>query len=239
MVDWTVLADKMDKEGETLQEVGKSGRFFVKGRFDGSARLAERVFQKRLIFTKNPSFTTAVFQVMDCRDIGRLDDKYNGIMCGFCLPYLSKAAAVKLINDAAQLLNPNGVFYLSTMEENEDNKSGLKTSSTGDQLYMYYHQAEYLTNALQENNFSIIDLRRQDYPTQDGTSTTDLIILAGKLKKCKSGNLYRCNRSFFPSSSSRVSTRSGSGTQQSTGHTAAHCGSSWKPTHSVHLSGTM
>ena len=50
---------------------------------------------------------------------------------------------------------------------------------------------------------------------------------------------YRCRRSFRSSSSASVSSLSGSGTQQSTGQTAAHCGSSWKPTHSVHLSGTM
>ena len=121
---------------------------------------------------------TAEFLMMDCREISLLDKQYNGIMCGFCLPYLSKEEAVKLIGDAVKLLKPNGVFYLSTMEENEDNTSGLKTSSTGDQMYLYYHQAEYLTNALQENNFKIIAVRHQDYPTQDGTKTTDLIILA-------------------------------------------------------------
>ena len=43
----------------------------------------------------------------------------------------------------------------------------------------------------------------------------------------------------FANSSSSVSTLSSSGTQQSTGQTAAHCGSSWKPLHSVHLSTTI
>lgn len=45
--------------------------------------------------------------------------------------------------------------------------------------------------------------------------------------------------SFFLRSSSSVSSFLGSGKQQSTGQTAAHCGSSWKPLHSVHLSGTI
>ena len=43
----------------------------------------------------------------------------------------------------------------------------------------------------------------------------------------------------FSNSSDSSSTLSSSGTQQSTGQTAAHCGSSWKPLHSVHLSGDM
>lgn len=38
---------------------------------------------------------------------------------------------------------------------------------------------------------------------------------------------------------SSLSTWSSSGTQQSTGQTAAHCGSSWKPLHSVHFPGTI
>lgn len=35
-------------------------------------------------------------------------------MCGFCLPYLSKEETEKLINDVSRLLNPEGVFYIST-----------------------------------------------------------------------------------------------------------------------------
>lgn len=121
----------------------------------------------------------AEFQIMDARDIGRLGKQYDAIMCGFCLPYLSREEAVQLIADASILLTANGVFYISTMED-DYNKSGLKTSSSGDEIYMYFHQADYLTDALQENDFTIIALRRQDYPTQDGTKTTDLVMLAGK-----------------------------------------------------------
>ena len=47
--------------------------------------------------------------------------------------------------------------------------------------------------------------------------------------------LARARSSSTPSASGRA----GSGTQQSTGHTAAHASWSKKPTHSVHFSGTM
>ena len=122
----------------------------------------------------------AEFQVMDCRDISTIGRKYDAIMCGFCLPYLSKKDAVKLIGDASGLLNPHGVFYLSTMEENDDNKSGLRISSSRDSVYIHYHRSDYLTDALKENDFKIIDLCRQDYPTNDATKTIDLIIIAQK-----------------------------------------------------------
>ncbi|MBC7774229.1 MAG: class I SAM-dependent methyltransferase [Phycisphaerae bacterium] len=123
---------------------------------------------------------TAEFQLMDCRDIAILDKKYDGIMCGFCLPYLSKEESLKLIKDSAMLLKPNGVLYLSTMEDDYD-KSGIQTNSGGDQVYMYFHQADYLSAALEENGFEIIELKRQDFPSQGGIETTDLLIVASKV----------------------------------------------------------
>jgi trans-aconitate methyltransferase len=120
------------------------------------------------------------FKLMDCRELNTIDQKFDGIMCGFCLPYVSEEEAVKLIADALELLNPKGLIYISTMEENEDIQSGVRTSSHGDKMYMYYHKADYLTNALIENNFKIIELQRLNYPGPDGKKVTDLIIIAGK-----------------------------------------------------------
>jgi len=121
----------------------------------------------------------AEFEVMDCREIGLLPNKYDAIMCGFCLPYLSKEESIKLINDATLQLKSDGVLYISTMED-DYSKSGIQTNSYGDQIFMYFHQSDYLTQALEANGFKIIDLTRQDYPTQGGTKTTDLLILARK-----------------------------------------------------------
>jgi 2-polyprenyl-3-methyl-5-hydroxy-6-metoxy-1,4-benzoquinol methylase len=120
------------------------------------------------------------FEVMDCRDINSLNKTFEGIMCGFCLPYLSKEEAIQLINDSSKLLNPNGVIYISTMED-DYSKSSWKSSSDGKhQLFMYYHQEDYLGEVLTKNGFKIIELRHQDYPTTDGTKVVDLIIIAQK-----------------------------------------------------------
>lgn len=122
---------------------------------------------------------TAEFKVMDCREINKLEKKYDAIMCGFCLPYLSKEEAIKLIADASQLLKAGGVIYISTMEDDYA-KSAFKKGSTCEEIFMHYHQADYLTQALKENKFMVIDLKRQDYPEKDGTKTTDLILIAEK-----------------------------------------------------------
>lgn len=118
----------------------------------------------------------AEFRLMDCRNIDQINKKYDAIMCGFALPYLSKEEAIKLIGDAAGVLKPGGIFYLSTMED-DYGKSGLQQSSTGDSIYMYYHQADYLTGALRENGFIVIHLQRKTYT--DGSGTIDLVIIAG------------------------------------------------------------
>ena len=128
----------------------------------------------KLAKANNP---TAEVQLMDGRDIIGLGKKYDGIMCGFFLPYLSKEDAIKLICDAAKVLNPKGLLYISTMED-DYRKSGLKKGSQGDEIFMHYHQADYLIAALEESNFSILKLDRKEYPAPNGTKTTDIILIA-------------------------------------------------------------
>lgn len=122
----------------------------------------------------------AELQLLDCRDILALNRKFQGILAGFCLPYLSEAESVKLIADSSQLLYNGGVLYLSTMEADDQNVSGIKTSSYGDKLYMYYHNAEFLTAALEKHGFKLLALDRKVSVSSDGTRVSDLILLAGK-----------------------------------------------------------
>jgi ubiquinone/menaquinone biosynthesis C-methylase UbiE len=124
---------------------------------------------------------TAEFQIMDCRNINMLNKKYNAIMCGFCLPYLSKQEVGKLISDAANLLEPKGLFYLSTMED-DYSKSGFQKGSSGDEIFMHYYEADYLVSTLKKNHFKMTHLDRKIYPSQDGTTTTDLILIAEKIR---------------------------------------------------------
>ncbi|WP_130733858.1 class I SAM-dependent methyltransferase [Flavobacterium sp. J27] len=131
----------------------------------------------KLAQKNNPS---ADFQLLDCRHFLQLNKKFDGIMCGFGLPYLSESDSVQLIKDASICLHQNGILYLSTMEENEDRKSGYKKGSTGDEIYIYYHQETYLIKALHKSGFKIISEIRKNFPEKDGTYTTDLILIAQK-----------------------------------------------------------
>jgi 2-polyprenyl-3-methyl-5-hydroxy-6-metoxy-1,4-benzoquinol methylase len=121
----------------------------------------------------------ARFKLMDCRKISAIDKNFDGIVCGFILPYLSKAETEKLIYDAAKLLKTNGMLYLSTMEDDES-RSGFQTSAAGNRMYINYHGEEHLTSTLKKNDLEIKNLQRKVYPGNDGSTTTDLLIIAVK-----------------------------------------------------------
>jgi len=119
---------------------------------------------------------TDVFTKMDCRDVSKLTKTYDAIVGAFALPYLSKEESFDLIKDASTRLNTNGLLYLSTMED-DYSKSELVSSSQGDQMFIHYHETDYLKKALENNGFEIIHLSRKQYPGPDGKPVTDLLIL--------------------------------------------------------------
>ncbi|CAN5275274.1 class I SAM-dependent methyltransferase [soil metagenome] len=121
----------------------------------------------------------AKFQLLDGREINKLQKKYDAIMCGFCFPYFSKEEAIKFIADAKYVLNKNGILYISTME-NDYEKSGLQKGSAGDEIYIHYHEEKYLKDALLKNDFSFLKTERIGSIMGNGEAVTDLILIAQK-----------------------------------------------------------
>ena len=70
----------------------------------------------------------ANFMLLDARETSTVKEQFDGIVCGFCLPYLAKEDCRKLIADCARLLPAEGIFYLSTLEGNYQ-RSGYQTGS--------------------------------------------------------------------------------------------------------------
>ena len=122
----------------------------------------------------NPS---ADFQVIDCREISKIDIRFDGIVCGFCLPYLSPAESQKLIADCAKLLKPEGTIYISTMEEDAVNHSGIKKNSAGEETYIHYYSEKQLRYILEFNNFNLVDIQRKTY-IYNNCEVTDIILIA-------------------------------------------------------------
>ena len=123
----------------------------------------------------------AKFKTMDCRNIDQLVTKYDGIVGGFCLPYLNRDEAEKFIHDCSALLNSKGVIYLSTMEGDYKNSGyEISKSNPDDKLYTHYYQAQYLIDVLKQNNFRKVKLICQKNPEPKSKPIIDLLIIAKK-----------------------------------------------------------
>lgn len=118
--------------------------------------------------------------VMDCRDIRQLNQQFDAVISGFCMPYLSKEECAQLVQDSAFLLHDQGSIYLS-MIEGDYEKSGYQTSSNGETTtFVYYHQEDYVTEMLQEHQFEIVDVLRKNYMPANGGPSVHLIFIARK-----------------------------------------------------------
>lgn len=121
----------------------------------------------------------AKFKVMDCREIDQLQMQYDGIICGFCVPYLSKSDCVKLIHDCKNLLTPQGVIYISFVE-GDYSQSGFQTGSSGDRAYFYYHPLDEISHELRKNTFKRIEIMHKHYLKRENIEEIHTIVIAQK-----------------------------------------------------------
>lgn len=126
----------------------------------------------------------ARFEIMDSRRIDEIKTRFDGIVCGFCLPYLSQIDSRKLIFDCFNLLNVNGLLYISFVE-GDPVKSGFQISSTGDRSYFYYHTLDDLTNQLIEKKFDNLKISRVEYNKPENIKEIHTIVIAKKSPEIK------------------------------------------------------
>ena len=124
----------------------------------------------------NPSVS---FAIMDSRQIDEIKTKYDGIVCGFCLPYLSQKDSRKLITDCYNLLNENGLIYISFVE-GDPSKSGFQITSSGDRSYFYYHNLSDLNTKLIESNFDELNIFKVEYNKSESEIDIHTILTARK-----------------------------------------------------------
>ncbi|WP_299248108.1 class I SAM-dependent methyltransferase [uncultured Aquimarina sp.] len=122
------------------------------------------------------------FKVMDGRKINTIQSKFDGIISGFYLPYLSKSDRFNFIKDCERLLNNNGILYISFVEGDQNN-SGYQTGSTGHKVYFHYHNLNNLKKELTEHHFSILKIIHKQYPKKDETTEIHTIVIAKQIRK--------------------------------------------------------
>ena len=119
------------------------------------------------------------FQLLDARAISTLGTKFDVILLGFCLPYLSRAETIRLFADVASMIGDNGLLYLSTME-GDYGRSGYQSNSSEDRIFVYYHSLKFLTEQLAINGFEVLQTERVPFPSKENSGVEDLFIYARK-----------------------------------------------------------
>ncbi len=118
-------------------------------------------------------------QILDCRNLKTINTVFDGIICGFTIPYLSKPDCSKLITDCSNLLTEEGVLYLSFVSGDYE-KSGFISGSSGATVYFYYHELKRIKQELELNHLTVVDLFQKEYKKSDSISETHTIINAKK-----------------------------------------------------------
>ncbi|MBL7472028.1 class I SAM-dependent DNA methyltransferase [Robertkochia sediminum] len=124
----------------------------------------------------NPSIRT---QLLDCRYLDSLSGSFDGVVCGFTIPYLAAEDVANLIAHCSRLLNPRGVLYLSFVPGSND-RSGFISGSTGQRTYFYYHDRETVKEQLIQNGFNRITEEEIIYERAGGAIETHLVVHAQK-----------------------------------------------------------
>lgn len=120
----------------------------------------------------------ARFDVMDIREIHNIKTKYDGLIAGFCLPYLSQTESAEFILKAHHLLNENSILYLSFVE-NDPKLSGFKAGSGG-RVYFYYHTLENIHKQLTQLKFQEIETFKIRYNRSETEQEIHTVLIARK-----------------------------------------------------------
>lgn len=179
-----LFSNKISRKGAAVLELacgpGNMTRYLLDIRPD--LRILATDLSPKMLDLARAANPEAEFTLMDSREIKAMGRKFDAVFCGFLLPYLSKEEAIRLIADAAGVLEPGGGLYLSTMED-DYSRSGFQRSSSGyDELYMYYHEAEYLVRAMEDSGMKVLELQRISSLIGD-MQVTDLVVIGVKEKK--------------------------------------------------------
>lgn len=123
---------------------------------------------------------TAKYEVMDCRYLSHVSEKFDAIMCAFGLPYITKEDALQLIEDSSQMLEENGILYISTMEGKYEDSEYVKSAAYDESTFVYYHDATLLKAAMKSNRLEVLHEIRKPYQNGEGKEFVDLFIIAQK-----------------------------------------------------------
>lgn len=130
-------------------------------------------FAPNMIELAQANNPNAACRLLDARRILELNDRFDGVVCGFVAPYFQEDELETFIQDVSKTSNSNASLYLSAIE-GEYSQSGWQHSSDGKSSTMVYFYSEAdLEKMLSKNGFEIRHVFRKAY-----SDSTHLIFVA-------------------------------------------------------------
>ncbi len=118
--------------------------------------------------------------ILDVRKLDTLIERFDAILAGFVLPYLSGNDVKQLVINLKDRLVSRGWIYLSFVPGDPD-ASGFVSGEAGDQTYFQFHSEEFIHGLLKREGFEIKKEWRLPYSKSDGTEEVHTIVIAQHL----------------------------------------------------------
>jgi len=108
-------------------------------------------FSEEMIRLARKNVPDAEFQVMDAKEVLAISSGFDGIVCGFIAPYLTKKELIKLLSDCKERLKDNGRLYLSAIEGEYEKSDWMESSDGKSSTFVYLYSEDDLRRMLDKH----------------------------------------------------------------------------------------
>lgn len=136
-------------------------------------------YSEKMIQLAKKNLPNGKFEMMDCRDINKIEGEFDAVISGFCLPYLNTKEVDDFFSNVNNLLKNDGVAYFSFVEGSPGN-SKFQTSSSGHRLLFNFHLLEDIEHKLQELGFKDSQIMKVNYIRSETETEVHTIIITKK-----------------------------------------------------------
>ena len=176
---YRIFCSKITKKGGSVLDVacgpGNVANFIVRERPDLNVTgidLAPHMIQMAISLVPK-----AKFLIHDCRKLPALGESYDGIAYAFGLNYLNQDDAEQMFDSISKVLVAKGTLYLSASLGDAE-KSGLHTTSNGNQIYAYYRSRLEVERLVTRAGMTPVYVQEIASPANAPIPTTDLVLVA-------------------------------------------------------------
>ena len=144
-----------------------------------SARILGLDYSQEMIAIARKLNPDARFEVRDAEHIGAFDQRFDAVVCGFVIPYLSENGLNAMIASVYENLTTKGIFYLSFVE-GDPSASGPVKNSLGDTVVFRYYETQSLVDRISASGFHLLREWKIRYEKKDATFENHVVLIFKK-----------------------------------------------------------